>query len=77
MPAISCDKNDLAKAAACYCFTKDIEGAVIVYLLAKIAGDTSTPAELAAKARCYCFDSKTTEQVQTMLLCAIANLPVP
>ena len=70
---VSCEPKDLAAAAKCYCFTKDIESAVIVYLLAKIAGDTSTPAQLAAKAKCYCFDDKTSEQVQTMLLCAIAN----
>lgn len=46
----------------------------MIYLLAQIAGDTSTPAQLASKAKCYCFsDRKVAESVITMLLCNIAN----
>lgn len=46
----------------------------MIYLLAQIASDTSTPAELSAKARCYCFgDERVSEGVITYLLCQIAS----
>lgn len=72
---VSCDVNDLAEASKCYCYgDKRVETSIIIYLLAQIAEDTSTPAELAAKAACYCFpNQRVAEAVQTYLLCAIAQ----
>ena len=45
----------------------------MIYLLAQIAGDASTPAALAKKASCYCFDAKTQNAVMLYLLCQAVN----
>lgn len=61
-------------AAKCYCFTPQQADAVIIYLLAQIAGNTSTPAQLAEAAKCYCFgNTPSRDAVMLYLLCAIAN----
>ena len=73
MPAINCDPAALEKTSACYCFNEPQTRAVLVYLLAQIAGNTMTPAELAKASSCYCFDQKTGDAVLTYLLCQIAN----
>lgn len=70
---VSCDPTDLQAAARCYCFPKDVQDAIIIYLLQQIAGDTSTPSELAAKAaKMRIPDEKQREAVITYLLCQIA-----
>lgn len=72
--AINCDPATLALASACYCYDQKTSDAVMIYLLAAIAGDTSTPKELAEKAKCYCFgDHQMAEAVISYLLCQNAN----
>ena len=70
---VNCDPALLAKAAACYCYTEPQFRSVLIYLLAQIAGHSSTPAELARKAACYCFDQRTAEAVTTLLLAQLAG----
>lgn len=74
---IDCSPAALAKASACYCSPENVQRAETIYLLKRIAGDTSTPAELAKKAACFCFDKKTGESVILKLLCQIANETTP
>lgn len=72
--AINCDPATLARASACYCYDQKVSDAVMIYLLAAIAGDTSTPKELAEKAKCYCFgDRQVAEAVKALLLCEAAT----
>ena len=72
--AVNCDPNALQAAAACYCFPKDTQDAILIYLFQQIAGDTSTPSELAAKAATMRIpDAQLREAVITYLLCAIVN----
>jgi len=74
MPIDCTDPNALQAAAACYCFPKATQEAIMIYLLQQIAGDTSTPSELAEKAACLCIpDAKQREAVITYLLCSIVN----
>lgn len=75
MPEINCDPAALARAAACFCYSdKKVEDAIMIYLLAQIAGDTSTPSALAQEAKCFCFADQTMrDAVITYLLCQIAN----
>ena len=74
MPAtINCDPAAISSAGACYCYSDKESRRVITYLLAQIAGDTSTPAALAQKASCYCFDPRTADAVITYLLCEVVN----
>jgi len=50
----------------------------MIYLLQQIAGDTSTPSELAEKAACLCIpDAKQREAVMTYLLCLAAGGTAP
>ena len=72
---ITCDPATLAKDAACYCYgDRATSDAVIIYLLAQIAGDDSAPADLARKASCLCFaDAPSRDAVLLYLLCTIAN----
>lgn len=70
---ISCDPAALDKAACGYCYSDKQARQVITYLLAQMAGDTSTPAALAKKAACYCSDERTANAVITYLLCALLN----
>lgn len=70
---ISCDPNDLATAAKCYCFDQKTSTEVMIYLLNVISGLNLTPNELAENAKCYCFDQKTAEAVKVYLLCQAAN----
>lgn len=71
--AISCDTDDLAAAAKCYCYDRETAQQVKIYLLAVIAGlQAQTPSELADAAKCYCFDAQTAKKVQAYLLCQAA-----
>lgn len=71
---ISCDTEDLAVAAKCYCYDAETREKVKVYLLAVIAGlQGQTPSQLADAAACYCYDAVTMKKVQTYLLCQAAN----
>lgn len=72
---ISCTTDDLAEAAACYCFDPLTKEKVKIYLLAVTAGlDNLTPSKLADRAKCYCYDAITLKKVQDYLLCQVANL---
>lgn len=72
---ISCDPNDLAQSAKCFCFGDQRQiDSIIIYLLAQIAENTDSPSVLAKNAACYCFsDTKSREAVMLYLLCAIAD----
>lgn len=71
---ISCEPTDLAQASKCFCFGDQRQvDSVMIYLLTQIAGDTSTPAELARKSACYCYDAKSSEAVKLFLLCSISD----
>jgi hypothetical protein len=70
---ISCTPQDLQTAAQCFECIPNRE-AVITMLLAQIAGGSMDPQTLSNQARCFeCLDGQHA-QVQTMLLCQIANL---
>jgi hypothetical protein len=72
--AITCDPAALASASACYCYDKRTANAVLIYLLAQIAGNTMAPDALARAARCYCIgDAKSRDAVLFYLLCQAAN----
>lgn len=72
--AVTTDPAELATAAACYCFPQSTAEAVLIYLLAQIAKDESTPDELAEKAKCYCFpDPASRQAVMLYLLAQIAE----
>lgn len=72
--AISCEPEDLAAAAKCYCFDADTRERVKLYLLAVAAGlDGQTPQQLADAAKCYCFDKKQSKSVELYLLCQLVG----
>lgn len=73
--AISCETADLTSASKCFCFgDQRMADSVVIYLLAQIAEDTSTPSELAKKAACYCYpDQRSRDAVMLYLLCSIAE----
>lgn len=72
--AITCDPAALASASACYCYDKRTANAVLIYLLAQVAGNTMAPDALARAARCYCIgDAKSRDAVLFYLLCQAAN----
>ena len=72
--AIACDQNSLAVAAKCFCAPENVQRAEMIYLLQQIAGDTSTPAQLAKKAACYVGTPKNVQWAEiTYLLCANVN----
>ena len=63
---------DLAKAAACFCFDEPAQRAVMIYLLATIAGGSMDPATLIQQAKCFCFNQQQADKVITFLLCQVA-----
>ena len=72
--AIDCDPSALAELSACYCFPENVERAIIVYLLAQIAGSTLTPAQLAAAAAPYVGMPKNVQEAAMLYLtCQISN----
>lgn len=72
---ISCDTEDLAQAAKCYCFGEKQQLAVQTYLLTQIAQSTATPDELAEAAKCFeCMSIKEMLAIQNYLLCQIVNV---
>ena len=72
--AIDCDPSALAESAKCFCFPKDVEQAVIIYLLAQIASNTMTPSELAAAAAPYMGMPKNVQEAAMLYLtCQISN----
>ena len=76
MPAeISCDPAALAKASACFNYSDGkVADAVIIYLLAQLAGNTMTPAQLAKAAACYVGqDAKMMDAEKVYLLCQAAT----
>lgn len=73
--SVSCDKNDLVNASCGYCYgnQKQVDS-IIIYLLTQIAGDTSTPSELATKACGFQYpDTRSRDAVMLYLLCSIAD----
>ena len=75
--AIDCDPSTLANDARCFqsCIPNEMQQAIQTYLLAVIAGESLDPDTLLEKAKCFkCLDGMQAE-VQSYLLCAIANLP--
>lgn len=73
--ALTIDPATLAANSACYCYAdRKQQEAILIYLLAQIAEDTSTPSELAAKAACFCYgDQQTRDSVIVYLLRSIAE----
>ncbi len=72
--AISCEPEDLAAAAKCYCMDLKMQQAIIVYLLAQIAGGSTEPNALAEEASQFqALSDKSLSQVTAYLLCAIVN----
>lgn len=73
--AVSCeDPNALTAAAKCFCYDERTADAVIIYLLAQIAQDTSSASELALKAKCFCMpDDRSRDAVMLYLLCQISE----
>jgi hypothetical protein len=72
--AVPTDLAELATAASCYCFDEKTSRQVLIYLLAQIAGNTSTPAELAEASKCYCgLPNKAINQIIVYLLDEIAT----
>lgn len=72
--AVPTDLAELATAAACYCYDEKTSRQVLIYLLAQIAGDTSTPSELAAASKCYCgLPNSAINQIIVYLLDEIAT----
>lgn len=72
---ISCEQNDLLAAAACFAerIPPGQQAALQTYLLAVIAGGSLDPNVLLEEARCFrCADGMLME-IQTYLLCQIAN----
>ena len=71
--AIDCDPSALAESAKCFCFPKDVEQAVIIYLLAQIASNTMTPSELAAAAAPYTGMPKNVQEAAIVYLACAAS----
>jgi hypothetical protein len=74
--AVSCDPNDLMRAAACFdkCIPPGMQSAVQTYLLAVIAGGSLDPQVLMDAAKCFkCIPPGELAGVQAMLLCNILN----
>jgi hypothetical protein len=72
--ATSCDTEDLAEAAKCFCFSEKQQLAVQTYLLTQIAGSAATPNELLDAAKCFqCMSVKDLLAIQNYLLCQMAN----
>jgi len=72
--AIDCDPSALAELSACYCFPRDIEGAVLIYLLMQIAELDLTASELAALAAPYTGMPKDAKESAIVYLsCAAAT----
>lgn len=67
--------SGLSKAAACFQgIPPGDQNAIIILLLAQLAGNTMTPAQLAAAAKCFCFaDAKVTAAVQVYLMASAAT----
>lgn len=74
---ISCDRNDLAEAAKCFCYDKKIQIAVELYLLAVIAGGSLDPNVLAEAAAAAGFngiaDRQSQDAIRLYLLCQAAT----
>lgn len=71
---IACDPAAIAEASKCFCMSEPASRAAMLYLLAQIAGDTSTPAELAAAARGYLGTPENVWRAEvSYLLCQIAS----
>ena len=75
MPDLTCDPAALVADAKCFsCIPKEMQGPVIIYLLADISGSTLDPAALVRAAKCFqCIPREVIEDVQTFLLCQIVN----
>ena len=72
--AIDCDPSALAESAKCFCYPRDIEGAVIIKLLMVLAGLDLTPAELAELAAPYVGMPKNQKDAAIVALsCAAAT----
>jgi len=72
--AISCEPADLAENAKCFCYDKNTEGAVLIYLLMQIAELDLTASELAALAAPYTGMPKDAKESAIVYLsCAAAT----
>lgn len=74
--AIPTDPSTLLELSACYrCIDEGQRDAVLIYILAVIAGlDGLTPSQLLNNARCYrCIDEGQRQAVMDYLLNQIAN----
>lgn len=73
---VDCDPNALLAASKCFkCIPVGEQGAVMLYLLAIIAGETTDPDLLLAKAKCFkCIPPGMQGPVMNYLLCQIATI---
>ena len=74
---INCDPEDLAAASTCFqqCVPNGMAGAIEIYLLQQIAGNSETVDELIESAKCInqCVPKGFEKAIITYLLCVIAN----
>jgi hypothetical protein len=74
--AVSCDKNDLAEAASCYCYSNQKQvDAIMIYLLNVISGLNLTANELAVNATPFMgiSDQRQIDAIKLYLMCAAAE----
>lgn len=76
--AVDCSTDAVIDAAKCYeqCIPPGMQAAVQTMLLAKIAGDTRSPSDLANAATCFlqCIPPGEQLAVQNYLLCQLLNV---
>lgn len=63
----------LAAASACYCYSRDLERGVWIYLRNAALLNPYTPATLPAAAACFCYSDKIQRAVQAYLLALLAG----
>lgn len=73
--AVSCEPNDLTKAASCFqCLSEKEQAMVTAYLLAVIAGASPVPETLLSNASQFqALSEKELLMVQAYLLCKISG----
>ena len=73
--AVVCEPKDLAAASACFCGVPPGDrDAILIFLLATIAGGSMDPNVLAESAKAYRgYDKRTAQAVMVYLMCSIAS----
>lgn len=72
---ISCEPDDLAAAAKCFCIPdRKTQEAIMIYLLYTLSGLNMTVKELVAASKCYCIgNDKTRDSILIYLACKAAQ----